>query len=110
MQKLLVLASLGLVSVTSLAANAEGDPELGQQKAYTCQFCHGQTGYTPKADYPHINGQNAGYLYNAMKSYQVGERGGAMGNMMRQQMSVLSDQDMKDIAAFYASQQRGKPE
>lgn len=108
MRKHLIIASLSLMSAASLAV--EGDPVLGQQKAYTCQFCHGETGYTPKTDYPHINGQNAGYLYNAMQAYQLGERAGAMGKMMRQQMSVLSDQDMKDIAAFYASQKPGKPE
>lgn len=99
---------LGLVSVSALAQ--EGNIELGQQKAYTCQFCHGATGYAPKPDYPNINGQNAQYLFNAMKAYREGERGGAMGNMMRQQMSVLNDQDMKDIAAFYASQTLGKPD
>ncbi|CZF81366.1 Cytochrome c-554(548) [Grimontia celer] len=107
-----ILGMLGavLLSTHVMAIEGEGDPVLGKQKAYTCQFCHGETGHTPKKDYPHINGQNALYLYNVMKSYQAGERTGAMGNMMRQQMSVLSDQDIKDIAAFYANQKRGKPE
>nr|WP_269809003.1 cytochrome c [Enterovibrio nigricans] len=82
--------------------------ETGQQKAYTCQFCHGSTGYTNVDAYPHINGQNATYLYNAMMAYKNGERTNALGLMMKQQMTVLSEQDMADIAAFYASQPAGK--
>ncbi|MBV7300465.1 c-type cytochrome [Enterovibrio paralichthyis] len=110
MRNILVAAGVLLAPLTSSALENAGNAELGQQKAYTCQFCHGATGYAPRPDYPNINGQNAQYLFNAMKAYKTGERSGAMGNMMKQQMSVLNDQDMKDIAAYYAEQNPGKPE
>ncbi|MDD1780233.1 cytochrome c [Enterovibrio sp. ZSDZ35] len=111
LNKLKTLSFFALVLSTGTAIAApKGDAELGQQKAYTCQFCHGATGYTNVDAYPHINGQNAVYLYNAMLAYKNGERTNALGLMMKQQMTVLSEQDMADIAAFYASQPAGKPE
>ncbi|WP_332308923.1 c-type cytochrome [Enterovibrio coralii] len=63
-----------LIASTMANADWEGDAKLGQEKAYTCQFCHGATGYANVDGYPHINGQNAKYIYNAMLAYQKGER------------------------------------
>nr|WP_081796143.1 cytochrome c [Enterovibrio calviensis] len=89
-----------------IANMPEGNSDIGMQKAYTCQFCHGVTGVSPRDDYPNMNGQNAEYLYDAMMAYKEGQRDGAMGRLMKQQMSVLSAQDMADIAAYYAEQSR----
>ncbi|HDV5564351.1 TPA: cytochrome c, partial [Vibrio cholerae] len=52
-----------------------------------------------------LDGQNPEYLYSAMKAYQLGERTGPMAEMMRAQLQRLNDQDLRDIAAFYASSQ-----
>ncbi|WP_243734352.1 c-type cytochrome [Photobacterium lutimaris] len=82
----------------------QGNSEAGKVKSFTCQFCHGQQGLTKKDGYPHINNQSALYLYKSMKSYQNGERGGAYGEMMKQQLSVLNEQDLADIAVYYAEQ------
>lgn len=81
-----------------------GDPELGKIKAPSCIFCHGQTGKAVKPSYPNINGQNAQYLYQSMKDYQQGNRTGPLAEMMKGQLSRLNDQDLKDIAAYFSSQ------
>ncbi|MGF1806922.1 cytochrome c, partial [Aliivibrio sifiae] len=43
------------------------------------------------------------YLYSSMKAYQNGERTGPLALMMKAQLQRLNDQDLKDIAAFYAN-------
>ena len=93
-------------SATVLAQSMPiGDYEAGEVKSFTCQFCHGQTGVASKNGYPHINNQNALYLYKSMKAYQQDERLGPYGKMMKQQLIALDDQDLADIAVYYAEQQ-----
>ncbi|ARP40231.1 MULTISPECIES: cytochrome c [Vibrio] len=89
----------------SLHASNFGDPELGKMKSPSCIFCHNPTGETSNTAYPKLSGQDSTYLYNTMKAYQNGDRQGAYAEMMQTQLSKLNDQDLKDIAAFYASQQ-----
>ncbi|WP_139684927.1 c-type cytochrome [Vibrio tasmaniensis] len=98
-------ALLLLTLSSSLHASDFGDPELGKVKSPSCVFCHYPTGETTNADYPKLSGQDPTYLYNTMKAYQNGDRQGAYAEMMQTQLSKLNDQDLKDIAAFYASQQ-----
>ncbi|NAW56211.1 MULTISPECIES: c-type cytochrome [unclassified Vibrio] len=97
-----VLYSLVL---TSTLAHAGGDPQLGQLKAPSCVFCHGQNGIADNPAYPHLQGQNEQYLYQAMKAYQDGQRIGPMAQMMRDQLRQLNDEDLRDVAAFFAAQE-----
>jgi len=102
--KYLVLVTTALLFI-STAASADpltGDPKLGKIKAPSCPFCHGIDGIGVNADYPNLNNQNAEYLFNAMKAYQDGERKGSLAEMMKQQLSKLNNQDLADIAAYYA--------
>lgn len=92
----LVLA-LGSVS---LAAQA-GDPVAGQQKSVTCQACHGPAGMSIDPIYPHLAGQHADYLEHALKGYRSGQRNNVI---MVGFASMLSDEDIEDLAAWYASQ------
>ncbi|HAS63265.1 MAG TPA: cytochrome C554 [Vibrio sp.] len=96
--------SLSLFSVFAYA-DPFGDAKLGKVKSPSCVFCHGQTGKAVKLSYPNLNGQNAQYLYQAMLDYQQGKRTTAMAQMMAAQLGPLNQQDLKDIAAFYAEQQ-----
>ncbi|MFA0113793.1 cytochrome c [Vibrio sp. 10N.261.46.E11] len=89
----------------SLHASNFGDPELGKMKSPSCIFCHNPTGEISSTAYPKLSGQDSTYLYNTMKAYQNGDRQGDYAEMMQTQLSKLSDQDLKDIAAFYTSQQ-----
>ena len=80
----------------------EGDPEAGQGKAATCTACHGPKGNSPTPMYPKIAGQHAGYIVAQLKAYKSGDRRNAV---MQGMAAPLSEQDMMDIAAFYAAQE-----
>ena len=82
---------------------AAGDPEAGAIKAYTCTGCHGIPGYNnvyPTYKVPKIGGQNYEYLVVALKAYRDGERAHAT---MELQAQALSDTDIEDISAYFAS-------
>lgn len=82
-----------------------GDAVAGQKKAAMCIGCHGIVGY--QATFPEIykvpmiSGQGADYLVAALAGYKSGER---HHPTMRGIAGSLSDQDMADLAAFYAGQ------
>ena len=82
---------------------AAGDIEQGKIKAYTCTGCHGIPGYKniyPTYHVPKIGGQNQAYLEAALKAYRGGER---HHSTMELQGQALSDEDIADIAAYFAS-------
>jgi cytochrome c553 len=87
----------------SSPALAGGDIESGKTKAYTCTGCHGIPGYKnvyPTYHVPKLGGQNYEYLVLALKAYREGERD---HKTMDLQAQSLSDQDIEDIAAYFAS-------
>lgn len=97
------LAAATLLLLAPAAALAEGDPAAGKVKAYTCTGCHGIPGYNnvyPTYKVPKIGGQNYAYLVSALKSYRAGDR---EHPTMVLQASSLSDEDIQDISAFFAS-------
>ncbi|MFA0496583.1 cytochrome c [Vibrio sp. 10N.222.54.B11] len=89
---------------SNLHASDFGDAELGKVKSPSCVFCHNPTSQSTNNSYPKLSGQDPTYLFNTMKAYQTGDRQGDYADMMRAQISKLNDQDLKDIAAFYALQ------
>jgi len=90
-------------AATAPAAAPAGDAARGRQLAYTCQGCHGITGYKnayPNYHVPKIGGQSAPYLVNALTEYQKGNR---KHPTMQAQAESFSAQDIADIAAFLSS-------
>lgn len=84
-------------------ATPTGNVEAGRQLAYTCQGCHGITGYKnayPSFKVPKIGGQSAEYLAQALHEYRDGKR---KHPTMRAQAESFSDQDIADIAAFLST-------
>lgn len=82
------------------AVPAQGDAAAGQAKAALCAACHGGDGNSELAVNPKLAGQNENYLLKQMRDYRSGERPDpAMAAMVLN----LSEQDMRDIAAWYAS-------
>lgn len=82
---------------------AEGDPERGAALAYSCLGCHGIEGYRnayPSFRVPKLGGQRAEYLAAALRGYRTGER--EHGTMQGQAVS-LNDQEIDDLAAYFAS-------
>lgn len=88
-------------AVCALPAVAAGDIEAGKTKSVTCQACHGADG-AAKVDpqYPRLAGQYRDYLARALHEYKVGSRENAI---MAGFVATLSDQDIDDLAAYFAS-------
>lgn len=80
----------------------EGDVEAGKQKSATCAACHGPQGNMQSDQFPKLAGQGGPYLVQQLKLFKSGERDNPI---MMGQAAGLSEQDMKDLAAYYASQQ-----
>ena len=95
------LAACALVLAASpLAFAASGDASVGKKKSTPCQACHGPEGVSPSPDFPNLAGQYADYLETAMRHYRAGKR---KNPIMAEQVKNLSDRDMMDLAAYYAS-------
>lgn len=99
MKKLLIATIATLAAVSHVHAAA--DIEAGKTKSAMCAACHGQDGNSPAPNFPKLAGQHADYLAKQLKEFKSGERVDATMNGMA---AALSEQDMADIAAFYASQ------
>ncbi|MBB3190321.1 c-type cytochrome [Halomonas cerina] len=102
MRRLATVALIGC-SVLAVDAQAAGDPAAGEGKVTACAACHGTDGMGTAPIYPNLAGQSAAYLESALKAYRAGERGGGMSAIMTPQAQSLSDEDIADIAAYYAS-------
>src|SRR5690606_20627168 len=98
-----VVAAATLLAA-SAAVHAEGSVEAGKQKAEMCIGCHGIPGYQnsfPEVHkVPKISGQSDKFIVSALAAYKKGDR---KHPTMRGIAGSLSEQDMADLAAFYAS-------
>lgn len=83
-------------------ARIAGDAARGQSKTAVCSACHGTTGHSDNPMFPKLAGQHALYLSRALKAYRSGTR--SSNPMVSLITEDLSDQDIEDIAAYYASQ------
>ena len=92
-------ASSAAPAATTPAAPT-GDAARGKPLTYTCQGCHGITGYKnayPNYHVPKIGGQSVAYLTNALMEYRAGKR---KHPTMQAQAQSFSEQDIADIAAY----------
>lgn len=93
-----------LAAALPLHAAEAGDPGAGKGKASMCIGCHGIGGYKtafPEVySVPKIGGQHAAYIVKALQEYKAGNRSHPS---MRAIAAGLSDKDMADLAAYYAS-------
>ncbi len=96
-----VVALFGIILLSSpLPAAAAGDPELGRKKAIKCQQCHGFDGIGKMPNFPNISGQKEEYLVAQLRAFRDG---GRENQMMSFVAEALSDEDIADLAAYYAS-------
>jgi cytochrome c553 len=103
LNKLVTMAALATLSLTSAHTLAAGDPEAGAQKATVCASCHGKDGMALVPTYPNLAGQNQEYLVSALKAYKDQRRTGGQASIMQGQAAGLSEADMQDLAAYYSS-------
>jgi len=77
-----------------------GNIEAGRTKAQLCSACHGNEGIAIVPIYPNLAGQSASYLYWNLQAYKIGRMPlSAMATLAQ----PLSEQDIRDLAAYYAS-------
>jgi cytochrome c553 len=106
----LIALTLALALSASGTALAAGDAARGKVLAYTCLGCHGIEDYRnayPDYNVPRLAGQHADYIIAALKEYKDGER---QHPTMQVQAATLSDQDMADIATYFAAETTVKPD
>ncbi len=91
------------LAVMAVPAHAAGDAAKGREKVQMCQGCHGiegwRTAFPEVYRVPRLAGQHEAYLVRALQAYRSGERSHPS---MKAIAASLSDQDMADLAAYYA--------
>ncbi|WP_420599714.1 c-type cytochrome [Neptuniibacter sp.] len=99
MNKLLIslLVTIGITGV----AHAAGDATAGKGKTAVCGACHGADGNSPAAMFPKLAGQNEAYLVKQMNDIKSGARPVVE---MTGLLDAMNDQDIADIAAYFAKQ------
>jgi cytochrome c553 len=94
------LSVLAVALLPLTAADAAGNVAAGKRKALQCQTCHGMDGLSKLPEAPHIAGQPVPYLVKSLNDYRKGVR---THDMMTLVVRDLSDQDVADLAAYYAA-------
>jgi cbb3-type cytochrome c oxidase subunit III len=100
MNKVLVSLLLTL-GITGLAQAAGGDAAAGQDKVAVCGACHGADGNSAAPNFPKLAGQGERYLLKQLNDIKSGNRSVVE---MTGLLDNLSEQDLADVAAYYASQ------
>lgn len=101
MKKVLISVLLTAGLAVSLNASAQGNAEAGKDKVAVCAGCHGADGNSAVGSFPKLAGQGAKYLNKQLQDIKSGARPIVE---MTGLLDNLSDQDLLDISAFYASQ------
>lgn len=101
MNKIQSVVAITLLSVIPAMAFSAGNAAEGEAKSTTCHACHGKTGKSIMPIYPNLGGQQQDYLSKTLYGFRDGSRNNAIMNGMS---ANLSDADIEDISAWYASQ------
>ena len=106
MNQVTTIAALAALALSggALAQAPAGDAGRGREKVQMCQGCHGiegwRTAFPEVYHVPRIAGQHPAYFVKSLQAYKSGERSHPS---MRGIAATLSDQDMADLAAYYAA-------
>lgn len=105
MNKVLLLQSITLLGSSFLMTGCfAADPvTMGRNKSEICAACHGKNGRADLPIYPNLAGQNALYIEMTLKAYRDETRKGGQASAMYAIAQGLTDDDIKHLAAYYAS-------
>lgn len=95
-----MLLPMCLLCFASAALASKPSPEKGKAISVLCATCHGNMGKAVDTSYPNLTGQNYQYLVQAIENFKTGER---RNSIMQSITSGLSEKQIKDVAAYYAS-------
>jgi cytochrome c553 len=98
---LLLISSTFGVTAGNADTLLEGSAEAGQARSVTCAACHGPNGNSANPGWPSLAGQNAPYILKQLQAYKSGSR---TDPLMTGQAMPLSEQEMRDLAVYYAGQ------
>jgi cytochrome c553 len=100
--KRFLLLSIAICFATTFEVSAEGDAAAGKAKSATCAGCHGVDGNSTNPEWPKLAGQHPKYLIKELNEFKAGKtrRNASMAAMV----ANLSEQDMEDLAAYFAAQ------
>lgn len=101
MKKIVMAAVLGMAMSTSSMVMAAGDAAAGKGKAAVCAACHSTDGNSLSDAFPKLAGQHEGYIVKQLMDFKSGKRQNAL---MAPMVANLTEQDMADLAAYFASQ------
>jgi cytochrome c553 len=101
MNKIQTKIAVVLLSLIPAIAFSAGNAAAGKSKSAVCHACHGPTGQAVQPIYPNLGGQHQDYLIKTLREFRDGTRQNAI---MSGFAANLSDSDIEDIAAWYASQ------
>ena len=97
---LFIFTSITLIN----SVQAEGDIEMGRALSTQCSGCHGTFGISNSEQFPSIAGQKEFYIIDQLQNYKWGDRtDGQVDPIMAALVGPLSDQNIEDLAAYYAS-------
>lgn len=100
MKKPVLIAVLGLALGISSQTMAAGDVAAGKSKSAMCAACHGSDGNSLTEAYPKLAGQHESYIAKQLADFKSGARANAI---MAPMVAGLSEQDMADLGAYFAS-------
>ena len=95
---------LMLLLAFSTAWAVAGDPDAGKTKSQPCAACHNADGNSINPIWPKLAGQHAGYLSKQLMEFRKGAEGKRNNPVMYPMAMGLTDQDIHDLAAYFASQ------
>jgi cytochrome c553 len=93
-----ILGAAALIAASSAAV--AGDAAAGKAKSAACAGCHGANGVSAVPNYPNLAGQKEAYLIKTLKDFKSGAR---KDPTMSAMAAPLSDADIENLAAYYAS-------
>jgi cytochrome c553 len=96
------IAICALITVATPAIGwTKGNAAAGKEKSQVCQGCHGENGNSYGPEWPNLAAQHSSYLIKQIQNFQEGVR---INETMNGMVVGLSQQDIEDIAAYFASQ------
>ncbi|MGR8951463.1 MAG: c-type cytochrome [Gammaproteobacteria bacterium] len=99
------LSALVVFASASAVPAWSADATAGAEKAQMCVGCHGPNGKSSNAQWPNLAAQQPAYLIAQLKAFKSGERSNPL---MQSMAGNLNDQDMENIAAYFAAQPAAK--
>lgn len=100
MNKINITIAAGILSLLPALTLAAGNAAKGQHKSAVCHACHGVNGKSVEPIYPNLAGQHQDYLIKTLEGFRDGSR---QNTVMSGFATNLSDEDIEDISAWYAS-------